>query len=564
MLPSSDEPTPARNRQLRRWGPLAALAVVAIVVVAVVVATGGGDDDGGGDEETAAASAELPEGAISWTMAEEDDLDVTFPDTCDPETGKVAIPFFFTQECFADVDDNGGATSNGVTADSIKVVVYVAPEDDPVLDYVTSAIANDDTNQDVKDTYQGYVDLFNEYYQTYGRTVEVEFLDGSGTSDDEVAARADAVKAADEMGAFAVFGGPVLTSAFADELAARGVVCVGCTGGNEEFYAERSPYLYGVGINADQLQLHLVEYITKRLAGQPAEWAGDEAMTDQERTFGLLWIESNDTSAIQAERLEERLGEEGIDLAESISYTLDPARLQEQATSVIARFKAAGVTTLIFSGDPVAPATFTQEATAQGYSPEWLIGPSTLVDVNAFARTYDQDQWAHAFGPSALTVRQSAENSASYQLYEWYNGEPPPAVDTNAVLFPNPSLFFAGVQLAGPDLTPETFQAGLFSREPTPNVVTSPSLSYGDHGLWPYDDFNGTDDATEIWYDPTVEGLDEVDNEGTGMYRYVDGGVRHLPGEWPDGPAAVFDPEGTVTTFEDPPPDESPKDYPAP
>ncbi len=38
------------------------------------------------------------------------------------------------------------------------------------------------------------------------------------------------------MGAFAVFGGPVLTSAFADELAARGVICVGCTGGNEEYY----------------------------------------------------------------------------------------------------------------------------------------------------------------------------------------------------------------------------------------------------------------------------------------------------------------------------------------
>ncbi len=134
-------------------------------------------------------------------------------------------------------------------------------------------------------------------------------------------------------------------------------------------------------------------------------------MTDQERTFGLLWIESNDTSAIQAERFEDRLGEDGIELAESISYTLDPARLQEQATSVIARFKAAGVTTLIFSGDPVAPATFTQEATAQGYSPEWVIGPSALVDINAFSRTYDQDQWSHAFGPSTLTVRTAPEDA---------------------------------------------------------------------------------------------------------------------------------------------------------
>lgn len=101
------------------------------------------------------------------------------------------------------------------------------------------------------------------------------------------------MKAADEMGAFAVWGGPVLTSAFADELAARGVVCVGCTAGNPDFYKDRSPYLFNSAANADQL--HLVEYIEKKLVGRPAVHAGTAAYQDQDRKFGFLWIESNDT-----------------------------------------------------------------------------------------------------------------------------------------------------------------------------------------------------------------------------------------------------------------------------
>lgn len=228
---------------------------------------------------------------------------------------------------------------------------------------------------------------------------------------------------------------------------------------------------------------------------------------------------------------EERLCEIDVELAESLAYTLDPARLQEQATSVMAKFKAAGVTTLVFSGDPIAPATFTQEATAQEYSPEWVLGPQALVDTTVFSRTYDQEQWSHAFGPSPLTARFRSQDGAAYALHEWYHGTPPPAIDTNAVLFPQPALFFAGLQAAGPELTPESFQAGLFSRDPTPNVITNPSQSFGDHDLWPYDDYNGTDDVTEVWWDPDATGPDEIRNEGRGMWRYVDGGKRYLPGQ---------------------------------
>ncbi len=58
---------------------------------------------------------------------------------------------FFAPECYAPFEgDNGGETAQGVTADSIKVVYYLGPDDDPIINYITAAIANDDTNADAK------------------------------------------------------------------------------------------------------------------------------------------------------------------------------------------------------------------------------------------------------------------------------------------------------------------------------------------------------------------------------------------------------------------------------
>ena len=116
-----------------------------------------------------------------------------------------------------------------------------------------------------------------------------------------------------------------------------------------------------------------------------------------------------------------------MEIAENIPYALDPATLQETAANAIAQMKEAGVTTVIFAGDPVAPREFTQEATKQEYFPEWFLNISALVDTNVFARTYDQEQWQHAFGLTALAARVDNENAGARSLYEWFYGEQPQA-----------------------------------------------------------------------------------------------------------------------------------------
>jgi hypothetical protein len=564
MQPSSDHDGSAApgGAALRRWGPIAAIVVV-LALVGGVVALGGDDDTDASPDTTAPGdgdgTGDTPDGAISFSQAEAEGLEVTFPDTCDAATGRVAMPYYFAPECYADVDDNGGATAPGVTADSIKVVVYIPPDVDPVLDFITGPINNDDTSEQVEATYQGFTDMFNASMQTYGRTVELEFLRGSGSSSDEVAARADAVKAMTEMGAFAVWSGPVLSNAWTQEIKARGGVCLGCPG-----LDDAEPSVFAVQPSAGQARRHMAEYLAKKLAGQPAVFAGDEAFHGTERTFGHLWIDTGSADAQSgAEDMRALLADEGIELAEQIGYELNPGTLQEQATTIIARLKDAGVTSVLVGGDPIAPKTFTEVATAQGYFPEWILGTGTLQDTTAFGRTYDQEQWAHAFGISYLAARVETGLGAPDVLYQWWNGTLAPADDSVGVLWPQPSLFFAGLQAAGPNLTAETFRDGMFTNGPIAPAVTQPAISFGDHGLWDETDYNGIDDFTEIWWDPAATGDDELRKPGTGMYRFVDGGKRYLPGDWTSD-LQLFDEAGTVTIYTELPPAEQPPDVPPP
>ncbi|MET0150087.1 MAG: hypothetical protein ABW310_13145, partial [Acidimicrobiales bacterium] len=220
MQPSSDRPTSGgSSRSLRRYGPIAVIVVVVAVIGAIVLVSGGGDDSDDATDDTVAAE-NVGEGALSFSAAEEQGIEVEWPDTCDTERGTVAIPNYFAAECYAPFEgDNGGATDTGVTEDTITIAYYQSPPN-PISDFILGGFGITDTNEEALATMQTYVDIFNEYFETYGRTVEVVEVEGSGPPNDDVAARADAVRVDEEIGAFMVWGGPILTDAFADELAA--------------------------------------------------------------------------------------------------------------------------------------------------------------------------------------------------------------------------------------------------------------------------------------------------------------------------------------------------------
>ena len=548
--------TPKKRSGLARYWPVLAVIVVAAAALGIGAIVGGGDDDEGDEAASTSTNGEAPALAA---FPDEDPLDA--PD-CDPETGRLAIPSVYAPQCvplWPEDRDNGGETSPGVSADEIVVAFYVAQED-PTAAAIGDEVAGEDAPTDEEnDQYRAkIVEAYNALYETYGRTVTVVKVDATGSASDDAAARADAIKIADDIGAFAVIGGPTQTLVYAEELAARGVVCLCATGQPQELYERLSPYAWGATMASTQGYVHRADYITSHLAGKPAEFAGDPAFQSQDRKFGIVYYETADGSrGPGVDFFEERLAESDVELADRIPYILDLSKAAEDAATVIARLKDEGITSVIFSGDPFFPIYLTDAATSQDYFPEWIVTGSTGTDATAFARRYDQEQWNHAFGISFLLARVDPDViDESGNWVSWYLGE---------TLEAYPNIFdfgrlFAGIHLAGPELTPETYRDGMFAYEPIGGYTTVFGSSYGEH-RWQWVDYAGADDVTLIWWDAEATGQDETGAEGTGMYRYENEGERFLPGEVADAPTAPFDEAGTVTVMDEVPAADLPPTY---
>jgi hypothetical protein len=494
---------------------------------------------------------------------------IDFGPNCDTTTGRIKIPTVYAPPCIQPfTGKNGGATAQGVTGDSIKVIVYVGdPSKDPLLaGQIVAAGASLDTNQ-IKDTWRGYFDIYNKMIELYGRKIDVQFFDGTGSGADTTASKADAIAIAD-MKPFAVLGGPQQsTTVFSDELAHRGVLCIGtcATAVPQKIVTSDAPYVFPEGPSPEQAGRLASEFIGKQAGPGKAQYAGDDATKSKNRVYGIAHYDTPDGQYKGLfETLESGLKKYGIKVKADQSFFLDPAKLQENARTIITKMKNAGVTTVIYTGDPLTPASLTKEATAQNYHPEWIIGPSVLADTSIFGRTFDQDQWAHAFGIALVPGRVPQSDNPAYSLYQWFHGSPPPN-NTYGVIAPSISDFARGVTLAGPKLTPQTFRDGLFRYPPSGGDAVNPTVSWGKHGFWPFVDYNSSDDAGMLWWDPTATGEDEVGHQGSGEYRYADNGKRYTLGKFPaKGQGGLFDTASSVTVFPQLPPESSTPTYPPP
>jgi ABC-type branched-subunit amino acid transport system substrate-binding protein len=570
-------PPPKRRpgwvKPAKRYGPI--VVVVALIGAAVLVFGGGGDD---GDDEAATDGATatqdelIASGPMTWQKAEQEgETGIDWGPNCDTETGKIMLVSTYAPPCVEPFEgDNGGATSPGVTADTVKVVEYIT---DPTLDPLTAATvsgAGADVNPETNaETVQGFADLYNRLYETYGRRVDVEVYIGTGAGDDLEAARADAIAIA-EKDPFIVVGGPQQAApVFSTELASRGIVCAGtcATAIPQAILDEYEPYIWQTGPTPDQAAALAAEMVGNLAGPGPAELAGDDATRAQDRVYGLLHYDTPDGDHEQVyEALRDQLADNGVELATDIEFTLDLARAQENARTNIARLKEAGVTTIIYYGDPLTPASLTNEATAQDYFPEWVMGPTLLMDTALFARQTDMEQWKNGFGISLIGARGAQETNGAFRIWDWAYGGLPPNNTANVLNAGLLLTVFPGIHLAGPELTPESFRDGLYRYPPSGGGPTEVQLSRGDQGFWPDTDWGGTDDATIIWFDPAAEGEDEVGNDGVGLYRYANGGQRYTLGEFPDSieEAGLFDVESSVTIFDQVPPEDDTPDYPPP
>jgi hypothetical protein len=570
---------PPRAGALQRYGPLTGI-VVAIVVVAAMVTFAGRDGNSQvtasnrpGNPNGGGAPSEMPV-AYEQAKAEGREQSIRWVDNCDTATGRIRMPIVHAPPCVpAFSGENGGETAPGVTADTITVVYYVPPRTGDVMAQLSG---NLDSPEASRETIAKFVEMLNSVVSMYGRRVDLKYFQGEAASTDAVAARAEAVKVIDEFQPFASINGPALTPAYAEELAANKVLCLGCGGTlSDQAFQDNAPYLWGPSATPEQWINTVAEYLGKRLAGRPARWAGDPAGRSATRKFGIVNLEQDPPQFGALSSLNDRCeGEVGWKAAARESYLL--TSMADRTPTIIAKLKAERITTVVFMGDPIMPITLTAEATKQGYFPEWVITGTGFTDIAVFGRRYDQRQWEHAFGLSQLAVTLPREEYDGWKLHQWYYGAPPAAQRTASVLWANISQLFNGIHMAGPNLTAESFRDGLFNLPPAGGGPTAPRVSYGDRGTFPVInqetckpdggrvDYMAGDDMAEVWWDVRATGPDEQGVEGRGKYRYANGGRRYLPGNMPDTEADAFKEEGSVLDFPVRPEVDRAPDYPSP
>jgi hypothetical protein len=195
--------------------------------------------------------------------------------------------------------------------------------------------------------------------------------------------------------------------------------------------------------------------------------------------------------------------------------------MQQEAPNIVAQLKEAQVTTVVLVTDPALPYFLTGASTQQDYWPEWFVTGTVLTDVDILGQFYDQDQWQFAYGQSFLSDIFQGKDSESYRAYKAVRPQDEPAVTRDQYYY-SFLMLFIGLQMAGPNLTPETFQAGMFAYPARTGSFGRWSFSPGDH--------TASDDAREIYWDRNA--LSAFNNR-PGRYVALHGGRRFRASTWP-------------------------------
>jgi hypothetical protein len=538
--------TPNARRLLRGYGPLLAFVVV-FLLMAVAVPTvskevvtqsttnavaGAGTGDATSAEPGSTATGNAAADGAGPTAAGATGAPAKQP----PATGscpdrKEQVPGDpYSPPCVAFRGDNGGATSRGVTSTDILMSARLLNEKG--FQQTLAALAGADildTPKDIQRTVEALTQYFNTHFQFYGRKIKPVFYNGAGSEINELLgggqaeAEADAVKVSEEIKAFAEINGA--TPPFTDALARRKVLAFGTPFLSREWHQQRRPYNWSVNTDCSIITESTSEFAVKQLVNKPADYAGD-GIKGKPRKFAVLapenpWYQQCVDAGAKI------VAKAGHPYDLRIAYKLDLATLSNQAASVVAKLKSEGITTIVCGCDPIFPVFLSNKASEQGYNPEWVLAGTAETDLDLVGQLDDQDQWAHAFGVSYLGSFRPLRAGLGYAAYKSVRkDEPAFAVET---IYAQMYLLALGIQLAGPNLTPQSFERGMFSYP----GGTGP---FGTWGFGPTS-YTPTQDYRVIWWDP--EGISAYNNQ-KGTYREAFGGKRFREGTLPTSDAGLF------------------------
>lgn len=427
--------------------------------------------------------------------------------------------------------DNGGATAFGVTAHTITIAV-------PQFFFGDNTADTD------------LVKFFNKRYEFYGRQLVMKGYTPQGNLSappDPQKEQSDA-KTVQGLQAFASTGTGFRQGSeflYYDDLAREHIISAGSglsARQTSAHFSQYAPYEWGFQNPIDQSMRNWGEFICKQLVGHPAAYAGSgQQLTSTNRVFAELIERPADGSIPDDSLLLDALSNCGAGAVRQQRYEIDEAGdVSTQARNALINMANAHVTSVICTcNNNDLNATFMQDATSQGYQPEWVVQSYSGNDLEDSTGSSTPDQKLHEFGISFLNKLQPEANAPWY--WAVHEADPTyavPATDgyNDGSLYQSLLILASGIQAAGPHLTPDTFAQALQGLHyPNPGCGRAPyyQACVGFDG-----GFTMVSSASMIWHDPRQPGT--IDPSGHTAVCYVDSGRRYVLGSWPTEPARFY------------------------
>jgi hypothetical protein len=438
--------------------------------------------------------------------------------------------------------DNGGATAKGVTKDAIYIAVP--------------------TPESSETQYTALANFFNKRFQLYGRKIVLQFCGNGQGARDEAGQVADAAEAAAGCGNGIQ---PFASTFYRQNNGAYYMPAMGCRHktivvGSYSLYDKKflercAPYLYQYPMEADEEFANVGEWICNRLAGRTARYAdGNDGSTpaqpiaSQQRKFGIMLAPFTATDPVARpealdpirKRLQACGAEVPMDrvIINPVTALFDPSSAQ----NAVLQMRSAGVTSIVCMCNFFSFGSLQRAAAASSFQPEWVTSTFGLNDVNssfilgAGPASQMQNTFGITFHPRIVKPLINPYNVAVQE------GDPSVTPDTATTgeakleVYRALLLIASGIQMAGPNLTVQSFRDGL-RRTAFPNPfhrTMAGAVDVRPNG------YSLTADAAEWYFDTQAVGPFADSAAKPGTVCYLDGGKRRTLGAWPKGEAPFF------------------------
>jgi hypothetical protein len=445
----------------------------------------------------------------------------------------------YSPACVSFTGNNGGSTYHGVTANQIVISARIPSGGIQTADEAIQQIAGkynsaefSDTEADVERTAQDLITYFNDHFQFYGRKLVLKIFNGQGSLVNEITdagqaqAQADAITVAQQLGAFADITG--FSQPYDEALSAQHVLNFGAPYMSAPWFQSMAPYAWSFFPNCTDLGDESAAIMTHQIITQPVTYAGTGVTNGQPRRIAIL---SPDNPVYQscAGQVTNALAAAGHPAVANLTYTLDLSQLSSEAGSLAQQIINDKITTLGCGCDPITLAYLTSDLDTSNYEPEIVNIGAAFTDEDIVGQLFDQNVWAHAAGVTNNGNPPPYGSSLGYFAAKSVDPSFAPAHEVD-ILYEDIYMLALGIQLAGPDLTPTTFEHGMFNY----------AGGDGEYGPWSFTE-NGVGQFTPQhqfryqWWDPKI--VSSFDSEEG---AWVNGTTWYTASDLPPGNAPVF------------------------